>query len=214
MRAPLTARQREVLEFIRGFMTRVGYPPTVREIGSHFGFVPRSIFDHLKALERKGYLKRTASKSRSLQLVDAPASPSAASLSPPASYLHREIPILGRVAAGQPLLAEQNLEGTLPVPRDWLSGDEGFLLKVQGDSMIDAHIMPGDHALVRRQETAQNGDIVVALLNDEATVKRIHFKSDEIVLQPEHPTMKAIHVKKGDKSFQVLGKVVGILRKM
>ncbi len=216
MRAPLTARQREVLDFIRGFMTRMGYPPTVREIGSHFGFVPRSIFDHLKALERKGYLRRTASKSRSLQLVDAP--PALASTSPPqsaiSSYLHREIPILGRVAAGQPLLAEQNLEGSLPVPPDWLSGEEAFLLKVQGDSMIEAHILPGDHALVRRQETAQNGDIVVALLNDEATVKRIYFKPDEIVLQPQHPTMKPIHVKKGDKSFQVLGKVVGILRKM
>ncbi len=215
MRAPLTARQREVLEFIRGFMTRMGSPPTVREIGSHFGFVPRSIFDHLKALERKGYLRRTASKSRSLQLVDSPLASPAPSPPPSASsYLHREIPILGRVAAGQPLLAEQNLEGTLPVPRDWLSGEEAFLLKVQGDSMIDAHILPGDHALVRRQETAQNGDIVVALLNDEATVKRIYFKPDEIVLQPEHPTMKAIHVKKGDKSFQVLGKVVGILRKI
>lgn len=212
MRAPLTARQREVLEFIRGFMTRMGYPPTVREIGAHFGFVPRSIFDHLKALERKGYLRRTASKSRSLQLVD----PEPASSLPPArsSYLHREVPILGRVAAGQPLLAEQNLEGALPVPTDWVTGGDAFLLKVQGDSMVQAHILPGDHAVVRRQDTAQNGDIVVAMLNDEATVKRIYFKPDEILLQPEHPTMKPIHVRRGEKSFQILGKVVGILRKM
>jgi repressor LexA len=211
VRTALTARQREVLEFIRGFMSRMGYPPTVREIGAHFGFVPRSIFDHLKALERKGYLRRTAAKSRSLQIVDAPAGPSRAAGAGP---MHREIPVLGRVAAGQPLLAEQNVDGALAVPAEWVSGDDAFLLKVQGDSMIEAHILPGDHALVRRQATAETGDIVVAMLNDEATVKRILFKLDEIILQPAHPTMPPIHVKKGEKSFQVLGKVVGILRKI
>lgn len=211
MGAALTARQREVLEFIRGFMTSMGYPPTVREIGAHFGFVPRSIFDHLKALERKGYLKRTAAKSRSLQIVDAPAGPGHPSTP---VRLHRDIPVLGRVAAGQPLLAEQNVDGALPVPTEWVSGDDAFLLKVQGDSMIEAHILPGDHALVRRQATAENGDIVVAMLNDEATVKRIYVKPEEIVLQPAHPTMTPIHVKKDEKSFQILGKVVGILRRM
>ncbi len=209
MRPTLTARQREVLDFIRGFTARMGYPPTVREIGAHFGFVPRSIFDHLKALERKGYLRRTAAKSRSLQIVDAPAG-----AAPAGAVRHREVPVLGRVAAGQPLLAEQNADGALPVPAEWVNGDEAFVLTVQGDSMIEAHILPGDHALVRRQAAAQNGDIVVALLNDEATVKRILFKPDEIVLQPAHPTMPPIHVKKGEKSFQILGKVVGILRRM
>ena len=208
MRPPLTARQREVLDFVRHFMTRVGYPPTVREIGSHFGFVPRSVFDHLKALERKGYLRRDPAKSRSLQLLDASLSPSAR----PSSY--RELPILGRVAAGQPLLSDQNLEGTSVVPQDWVNDDEAFLLKVQGESMIGAHICPGDQALVRRQSTAENGDIVVALLNDEATIKRILFKPDGIVLQPENPTMPPIEVRKGEKSFQILGKVVGILRKL
>ena len=185
MRPPLTARQREVLDFVRHFMTRVGYPPTVREIGSHFGFVPRSVFDHLKALERKGYLRRDPAKSRSLQLLDASLSPSARTSS------YRELPILGRVAAGQPLLSDQNIEGTSVVPQDWVNDDEAFLLKVQGESMIGAHICPGDQALVRRQSTAENGDIVVALLNDEATIKRILFKPDGIVLQPENPTMPA-----------------------
>ncbi len=213
MLLPLTARQREVLEFIRQFVAHVGYPPTVREIGAHFGFVPRSVFDHLKALERKGYLRRIASKSRSLQILEAP---NATNAVPPARTPgpFRELPILGRVAAGEPLLAEENVEGTFTISRDWVNGDEAFLLKVQGESMINAHILPGDYALVRRQTTAQSGDIVVALVNDEATVKRIHFKPDEVILQPENPAMPPIHVKQGEKSFQILGKVIGILRRI
>jgi repressor LexA len=212
VRAPLTSRQREVLDFIRHFMTQAGYPPTVREIGAHFGFVPRSVFDHLKALERKGYLRRTALKSRSLQILDASG---VAQPAPPgrAAGPFRELPILGRVAAGEPLLAEQNVEGTFTISRDWVNGDEAFLLKVQGESMVGAHILPGDYALVRRQSTAENGEIVVALVNDEATIKRVFFKKDVVVLQPEHPTMAPIQVRRGEKSFQIIGKVVGILRK-
>ncbi len=212
MLPPLTPRQREVLDFVRQFMAKAGYPPTVREIGAHFGFVPRSIFDHLKALERKGYLRRDGAKSRSLQILEpATVTPHSAIR---VSQSYRELPILGRVAAGVPLLSDQNLEGTSVVPEDWVNGDEAFLLKVQGDSMIDAHICPGDQALVRRQSTAENGDIVVALLNDEATIKRIFFRPDGIVLQPENSSMGPIQVKKGEKSFQVVGKVVGILRKL
>jgi len=214
MRLPLTARQREVLDFIREFMGRVGYPPTVREIGAHFGFVPRSIFDHLKALERKGYLRRDAAKSRSLQLLDDPIAPSALRRPPSGTPLLREVPILGRVAAGQPLLAEQNLEGSLALSRDWVNGDEAFILTVQGESMIGAHILPGDHAVVRRQETAESGEIVVALLDDEATIKRIFFRGDEIILQPENPAMEPIRVPRGSTRFQILGKVTGILRKL
>jgi repressor LexA len=213
VRASLTARQREVLEFIRHFMSQAGYPPTVREIGAHFGFVPRSVFDHLKALERKGYLRRTALKSRSLQILDA----SGASQPVPPGRAPgpvRELPILGRVAAGEPLLAEQNVEGTFTISRDWVNGDEAFLLKVQGESMIGAHILPGDYALVRRQATAENGEIIVALVNDEATIKRVFFKKDVIVLQPEHPTMEPIQVRRGEKTFHIIGKVIGILRKL
>ncbi len=212
MRLPLTARQREVLEFIRKFAAQIGYPPTVREIGAHFGFVPRSVFDHLKALERKGYLRRDPAKSRSLQILEPPDTlPHAATTRAPAPS--REIPVLGRVAAGQPLLSEQNVEGTFTLPREWVNGDEAFLLKVQGESMIGAHILPGDHALVRRQSSAENGDIVVALVNDEATVKRVLFRPGEVILQPENPSMAPIHVKQGEKSFQILGKVTGILRR-
>lgn len=215
MLPPLTARQREILEFIRRFMAKAGYPPTVREIGAHFGFVPRSVFDHLKALERKGYLRRDPAKSRSLQILETTSgAASDAPLATRGSLAYRELPILGRVAAGQPLLSEQNLEGTSVVPQDWVNGDEAFLLKVQGESMIGAHICPGDQALVRRQATAENGDIVVALLNDEATIKRIFFRPDGIVLQPENPAMPPIQVRKGEKRFQIVGKVVGILRKL
>lgn len=215
MLPPLTARQREVLEFVRQFMAKAGYPPTVREIGAHFGFVPRSIFDHLKTLERKGYLRRDGTKSRSLQILEtAPGAALGTRHSARGTPPYRELPILGRVAAGQPLLSDQNLEGTSVVPQDWVNGDEAFLLKVQGDSMIGAHICPGDQALVRRQSTAENGDIVVALLNDEATVKRIFFRPDGIVLQPENPSMAPIQVKKSEKSFQIVGKVIGILRKL
>jgi repressor LexA len=208
----MTSRQREVLDFIRHFTTQAGYPPTVREIGAHFGFVPRSVFDHLKALERKGYLRRTATKSRSLQILDAP--PGAAIPSPVrAIAAYRELPILGRVPAGEPLLTEENVEGTFTISRDWVNGDEAFLLKVQGESMVGAHILPGDYAVVRRQATAENGEIVVALVNDEATIKRVFFKKDMIVLQPEHPTMPSIQVRHGEKNFQIIGKVVAILRR-
>ena len=213
MRPPLTARQREVLECIRQFMKRVGYPPTVREIGAHFGFVPRSVFDHLKALERKGYLHRDPAKSRSLQILEPdPQATAQPAIRNPQSY--RELPILGRVAAGQPLLAEQNIEGSFALSRDWVNGDDAFILKVQGESMIGAHILPGDHAVVRRQTSAENGDIVVALLNDEATVKRLVLRPDGILLQPENPSMEPIRVEQHDKRFQILGKVVGILRKL
>jgi len=210
VRLSLTSRQREVLEFIRKFMTQEGYPPTVREIGAHFGFVPRSVFDHLKALERKGYLRRVASKSRSLQILDAPA---ALHPSPRAPAPFRELPILGRVAAGEPLLSEQNVEGTFTISRDWVNGDEAFLLKVEGESMIGAHILSGDYAVVRRQATAEHGDIVVALVDGEATIKRVLLKKDAIVLQPENPAMPPIQVRRGEKTFQIVGKVIGILRK-
>jgi repressor LexA len=213
LRLPLTARQREVLDFVRHFLAKAGYPPTVREIGAHFGFVPRSVFDHLKALERKGYLRRTASKSRSLQILDVPPGFGAGQATRSAGGL-RELPVLGRVAAGEPLLSEQNVEGTCTISRDWVNGDEAFLLKVKGESMIGAHILPGDYAVVRRQASAENGDIVVALVNDEATIKRVFFKKDVVILQPENPGMAPIQVRRGEKAFQIVGKVTGLLRKL
>jgi repressor LexA len=205
-RRPLTARQREVLNFVRAFAVEQGYPPTVREIGAHFGFVPRSVFDHLKALERKGYLRRRSSKSRSLEILDEGGSP--------ARPRGVAVPILGRVAAGDPLLAVQNIEGSLWLSPEWVNGGETFLLRVQGESMVDAHILPGDYALVRRQAAAGHGDIVVALLNEEATVKRLLFKGDQILLKPENPAMKPIAMRRADPRLQIVGKVIGVLRRL
>jgi len=200
----LTRRQREILGFIKTFTQRHSVPPTVRELGGRFDITPRAAFDHLRALERKGHLRRrvTAGRvSRILTLVErAPAT--------------REVPVYGRIAAGEPLFAEQNLEGTLPVGVEWLAGkgEEVFALKVRGDSMINAHIVEGDLVLVRRQQSAEPGDIVVALLDNEATVKRFARQGAAIVLKPEHPTMAPILVRQGQKDFKILGKVVGLVR--
>ena len=208
----LTTKQQEVLGFMRSFQARHGAPPTVREIAHRFKVTPRAAFDHLRALERKGALQRRASAgrtSRALTLVD-----------PGAAPVYRPIPILGRIAAGSPLLAEENREGELPVAPSALAdrGEDVFALRVRGQSMIDAHIMEGDLVLVRRQETAQPNDIVVALLESEAggdveaTVKRYLRDGQRVVLKPENPTMKPIVVEPAERQVKVLGKVIGLLR--
>lgn len=206
----LTARQREVLNFIRTFTVRHGVPPTVREIGARFHVTPRAAFDHQRALERKGALQRRASVGRTSRALtvtgDAPA----------AAY--RSVPVLGRIAAGLPLLAEENREGELPVASSALpgGGEDVFALRVRGESMIDAHICDGDLVLVRRQDSAQPRDIVVALIGSggdaEATVKRFLRDGDSVVLKPEHPTMPPIVLDPREREVQVLGKVVGVLR--
>ncbi len=208
----LTTKQQEVLSFIRGFQIRHAVPPTVREIAHRFQVTPRAAFDHLKALERKGALQRRASAgrtSRALTLADAP----------PARAL-RTIPILGRIAAGTPLLAEENREGELPVAPSALAdrGEDVFALRVRGQSMIDAHIMDGDLVLVRRQDAAQPNDIVVAMLESEtggeaeATVKRYQRDGQRVVLKPENQAMKPIVVDPAERQVRILGKVIGLLR--
>jgi repressor LexA len=204
MEVRLTRRQQEVLGFIRTFSQRHGVPPTVREIGDRFRVTPRAAFDHLRALERKGYLRRRAASgrtSRALTLADR-------------GTTVREIPILGRIAAGTPLQSEENREGTLPVAAEWFGtkGDEMFSLRVRGESMIGAHIMDGDVVVVRRQDHAQSGDIVVALVDGEATVKRFARDGSAVVLRPEHPTMSPIVVRPDESEFRILGKVVGLVR--
>jgi repressor LexA len=206
----LTARQREVLGFIRSFTEKHGAPPTVREIGTRFRFSARAAFDHLRALERKGMLQRRVSDRRvSRTLVPISAAQGRRSSG-------GEIPVLGRIAAGAPLLALENREGTLPVRGDWFSGmgQDLFALRVRGESMVDAHIMDGDLVVVRRQESATPGDIVAALVNDEATVKRFGRDGDRIVLKPAHPTMQPIVIEPGRADVRVLGKVVGLVREV
>lgn len=204
----LTARQREVLGFIRSFTERHGAPPTVREIGERFRFTARAAFDHLRALERKGMLQRRATDkrvSRTLVLAQRPATRRGAT---------RDIPVLGRIAAGTPIYADENLEGTVPVNSDWLErkGEDVFALRVRGESMIEAHIVDGDLVLVRAQPSAQPGDIVAALVDDEATVKRFARDGERVVLKPEHPTMTPIVVEPGRADFRILGKVLGVMR--
>jgi repressor LexA len=209
----LTSRQREVFNFIRGFIKQRGYPPSVREIGEHFDIYPRAAFDHLKALERKGYLKRRGSMSRGLEvlvfledrLYEGPLKKEGRSLS-------REIPILGRVAAGKPTLAVEHVEGTIPLPTEWVKGKEVFLLKVKGDSMFP-YILPDDYVVVRSQPSAENGDVVVTLMGEEATVKRFFKKGRRIELKPDNERWETIRIEEGSGEVQVLGKVVGVFRK-
>jgi repressor LexA len=209
----LTARQRDVLNFIRTFTARHGVPPTVREIGEKFRVTPRAAFDHLRALERKGMLQRRTAPGRTargLTLTEAAGGRGGGVFVP--------VPVLGRIAAGQPLLAEENREGELPIAPAGLPGraEDLFALRVRGESMISAHICDGDLVLVRRQDSAQPNDIVVALVEsesgDEATVKRFQRDGTRVVLKPEHPTMAPIVIDPSERQVRILGKVVGLLR--
>jgi repressor LexA len=202
----LTGRQRDILAFVREFSDHNGMPPTVREIGARFRITPRAAFDHLRALERKGALLRRPSAgrtSRALRLAE----------TGPGGR-HRPVPIVGRVAAGRPLLAEENRDGEVPILASALphGGEDVFALRVRGDSMIDAHICDGDLVLVRKQESAQINDVVVALVDDEATVKRFQRDGDRIVLKPEHPAMRPIVVDPRQQPVRILGKVIGLVR--
>jgi repressor LexA len=206
----MTQRQREVLSFMRGFTDKHGAPPTVREIAERFRFTPRAAFDHLRALERKGMLHRRVTDrrvSRTLVLTDR---------SPERSRRDREIPILGKIAAGAPIFAAENREDVIPVRPEWLAakGGEVFALRVSGDSMIQAHIADGDLVLVRKQESAATGDIVAAMIDQEATVKRFATEGGTVLLKPEHPTMKPIVVDPQRAEFRILGKVIGLIREM
>jgi len=206
----LTARQREVLDFMRSFGDRHGVPPTVREIGERFHFTARAAFDHLRALERKGMLERRVTGKRASRTLIVPGPRGGRRAEWPG------IPLLGRIAAGVPITAVENMEDTIPLRSDWLNagGQDVFALRVSGDSMIEAHIMDGDLVLVRKQETAGNGEIVAAMIDGDATVKRLGREGATVVLRPEHPTMKPIVVEPGRGDFRILGKVVGIMRRV
>jgi repressor LexA len=207
----LTDKQREVLSFIRSFTSAHGVPPTVREIGEHFRVTPRAAFDHLRALGRKGALQRRASTRRTSRALTPTESPT--------SRGYRPVPILGRIAAGGPRLAEEDREGELPLAPSSLpgGGEDVFALRVRGDSMIGAHICDGDLVVVRRQDTAQPNEIVVALIDaegggGEATVKRFLRDGPRVVLKPENSAFKPLVVDTREQSVRILGKVVGLIR--
>jgi repressor LexA len=216
MEPELTARQREIFDFVIRFAKEQGYPPSVREIGRQFGVYPRAVFDHLKALERKGYLKRKRWMSRGLEILvfqgsELRGSPREGTAKGEKLPI-REVPILGRVAAGKPILAVEHVEGTLPLPAEWTRGREVFLLKVKGDSM-SPYILPGDYVVVRSQPSAENGDVVVTLVGEEATVKRFFKKGRRIELKPDNERWQTIHIEEGSGDARILGKVTGVFRK-
>lgn len=210
----LTPRQQQVLEFIRSSIHERGYPPTLREIGHHMGIrSTNGVNDHLRALEHKGYLTREDMKSRSLRPTDLAVANGARS-SGESDVL--DVQILGRVAAGIPILADENVIDTVRVSRDLVGGGrEVFGLRVSGDSMIEAGILNGDYIFVRKALTAKRGDIVVALIGEEATVKYYFPEKDYIRFQPANASMAPILVRASDfRPTMLLGTVVGIFRKL
>jgi repressor LexA len=198
----LTKKQEKIFEFIREQLQNAGYPPTVREIGAAFGISEKGAHDHMNAIEKKGYIRRVPRKPRAIEILEfVPKKLSQAVV---------EVPIVGRVAAGAPLLASQNIEGTLALPREMVKDNTSFALRVKGSSMIKAGIFEGDFVIVKSQSYADPGDVVVALLGDEATVKRFFHEGDKIRLQPENDSMPPIIV----RDAQILGKVIALFRQM
>ncbi len=211
-RKELTLTQKRVLNFLKIYISKNGFPPTLREIASHFGLRgPKGPQKTVEILERKGYLRRVRGGSRAIEILGY-ADKDGRNADMP--YATLSIPIVGRVRAGEPILAIENIEGYINLDRSFLSSEDVFLLRVQGNSMIEAHIQDGDFALVKPQPNAENGEIVVALIEDEATIKRIFKKRDLVRLEPANPSMEPIVVKKGEKRVTIVGKVVGIFRKL
>jgi repressor LexA len=198
----LTKRQQEIFDFIKRYSDINGYPPTVRDIGKAVGLASSStVHAHLSNLEKLGLLRRDPTKPRAMELLDR----AAAGVR---SFVKPGLPLVGHVAAGQPVLAEENIEEYVSTPAI-AGGDDGeYLLRVRGESMKDAGILDGDLVVVRPQETAEDGEIVVALVGEEATVKRFFQESDHIRLQPENETMEPIRV----REVRILGRVVGLMR--
>jgi len=207
----LTEKQQAILDFVEKYVKENGFPPSVREIGRQFGIYPATVQDHISALERKGYLQKKRFQSRTLSV---PASSRRQTDETGVPGIPPGIPIVGRVAAGFPLLAQENIEDMIQLPKDWAPAG-AFLLKVQGNSMEGAHILDGDYVLVHPQETAVNGEIVVALIGDEATVKRFYLTDRGISLKAENPAYRPIEIKRSEATaFKVVGKVMGVLRVM
>ena len=198
----LTKRQQEIFDFIKRYSAKHGYPPTVRDIGKAIGLgSPSTVHAHLSNLEKLGVLRRDPSKPRALEVLRETAR---------RAVRPSGLPVVGRVAAGQPVLAEENIEEYVTVT-NIAGGDDGdYVLRVSGDSMKNAGILDGDHVVVRPQDTARNGEIVVALVGEEATVKRFFKESDHIRLQPENESLEPIRTREA----QVMGRVVGVCRRV
>ncbi|CUU02530.1 MAG: transcriptional repressor LexA [Fimbriimonadales bacterium] len=200
----LTKAQKAILQFIVEYTREHGYPPTLREIQQHSGTVKslRGVAIHLDALQRKGYIER-GSQARSIRILHPDYQPD--------SERVRLLPLVGDIAAGTPILAQENIEDLIPVPADMVRNVENaFLLRVKGDSMTGEHILPRDLVVIKPQETAYNGELVAVLVNDEATIKRIYFEKDRVRLQPANPAYEPIYVR--PEEARVIGKVIGLIR--
>ena len=197
----LTSRQKEIYDFLLKTIREKGFAPSIHEIGRRFKIASTNgVSDHLKALEKKGYIRRVGK--RALEVVN--------TLGKSALTVTQEVPVLGRVPAGKPFLSEENIEGTIALPED-MAGEKTFALKVKGDSMIGAGIMDGDRVIVKQQGTAENGDIVCAVIDGEATLKRFFKKDGTITLKAENEKYAPITISAGD--FRIAGRVIGLLRK-
>jgi repressor LexA len=197
----LTHRQKQILDYIHSYFRIKSYPPSVREICAATKLKSTAtVHGYLVQLEKKGYIKRDPQKPRAIEIMNAGA------------YNRDlvEVPLVGKVTAGQPILAQENIENIFPIPKEMLPEANVFMLSVKGDSMINAGIFSGDYIMVQSTTTAENGDIVVALLEDEATIKRFYKESGHYRLQPENPFMEPIIT----KDLKILGKVVGLYRKL
>ena len=198
----ISAKQQEILDYIKSQILERGFPPAVRDICEAVHLKSTSsVHSHLETLEKNGYIRRDPTKPRAIEILD-----------DSFQMLRREtanVPIVGRVAAGEPLLAEQNIEDYFPIPTEFLPNNQTFLLKVRGESMINAGILDGDYVLVEQRQTASNGEMVVALIEDGATVKTFYKKEEGVIrLQPENDTMDPIIV----RDVIILGKVIGVFR--
>ncbi len=199
----ISAKQQEILEYIKSQILERGFPPAVRDICEAVHLKSTSsVHSHLETLEKNGYIRRDPTKPRAIEILD-----------DSFNFTRREmvnVPIVGRVAAGEPLLAEQNIEEYFPIPMDFMPNKQTFMLKVKGESMINAGILDGDYVLVEERKTAHNGEMIVALVDDGATVKRFYREEGIIRLQPENDTMEPIIV----PDCTILGKVIGVFRFM
>ncbi len=200
----LTSRQIQILNFIKTELLNKGYPPSVREIGKAIGLSSSStVHSHLAQLEKKGYIRRDSTKPRAIEILDGHSYNF-----PKKEVTH--IPIVGKITAGEPIFASENIEDSFPLPVEFVGHGDFFILSVAGESMIEAGISDGDHIIVRKQNHAQNGDIVAALLDEEATIKRFYKEKEWVRLQPENSTMDPIIT----TDVQILGKVIGLYRKI
>ena len=206
----LTERQGEILKFIILNKEKFGYPPSIPEIQRKFSFKsPNAVQDHLEALERKGYISRHAHKARGIEILVHTAS----------NENNRnnalQIPLVGEISAGRPILAQENIEGTIVIDKSIIKNSNGnFALRVKGDSMINAGILEGDYVIASQQSDAEQGDIVVALIEDEATIKRFYKEKNRIRLQPENDTMEPIIIKTDENQVRIIGKIKGVIRKI